>query len=248
MRIRPPRSPLSSNAEGPSLRERITALRYIPPFLKLVWQTSRQMTVAIVLLRLVRSFLPLAILWVGKLIIDTVVASRETSLDSARLWRLLLLELGLAFATELLSRLSSLVESLLGDLFSNRTSILLMQHAAKLDLYQFENPAFYDQLDRARRQTTGRIGLLAQLLMMGQDALTDPLERRAAGIQSMVVTTARHCDCPWLSRRSTLRVARVLTALSTYTGATQTRLHPLSRRERSACERNSDVRSCFLAD
>jgi ATP-binding cassette subfamily B protein len=130
------------------------------------------MTVAIVLLRLVRSFLPLAILWVGKLIIDTVVASRETSLDSARLWRLLLLELGLAFAAELLSRLSSLVESLLGDLFSNRTSILLMQHAAKLDLYQFENPAFYDQLDRARRQTTGRIGLLAQLLMMGQDALT----------------------------------------------------------------------------
>jgi len=47
-----------------------------------------------------------------------------------------------------------------------------MQHAATLDLYQFEDPAFYDQLDRARRQTTGRIGLLAQLLSMLQDALT----------------------------------------------------------------------------
>jgi ATP-binding cassette, subfamily B, bacterial len=82
------------------------------------------------------------------------------------------LEIALAFLGEVLARLSAVVESLLGDLFSNRTSIMLMQHAASLDLYQFEDPAFYDQLDRARRQTTGRIGLLAQLLSMSQDALT----------------------------------------------------------------------------
>jgi ATP-binding cassette subfamily B protein len=47
-----------------------------------------------------------------------------------------------------------------------------MEHAATLDLHQFEDPAFYDQLERARRQTTSRIGLLAQLLSMGQDAIT----------------------------------------------------------------------------
>lgn len=47
-----------------------------------------------------------------------------------------------------------------------------MEHASTLDLYQVEDPAFYDQLERARRQTTGRIGLLTQLLAMGQDALT----------------------------------------------------------------------------
>jgi ATP-binding cassette subfamily B protein len=64
------------------------------------------------------------------------------------------------------------VESLLADLFSNRTSVMLMEHAATLDLYQFEDPDFYDRLERARRQTTGRIGLLAQLLSMGQDSLT----------------------------------------------------------------------------
>jgi len=57
-------------------------------------------------------------------------------------------------------------------LFSNRTSIRLMEHAAALDLYQFENPAFYDQLERARQQTTGRIGLLALLFGMVQDLLT----------------------------------------------------------------------------
>jgi ATP-binding cassette subfamily B protein len=85
---------------------------------------------------------------------------------------LVALEIALAFVGELLSRTSSVVESLLGDLFSNRTSVMLMRHAATLDLYQFENPDFYDQLDRARRQTTGRIGLLALLLSTGQDALT----------------------------------------------------------------------------
>ena len=47
-----------------------------------------------------------------------------------------------------------------------------MEHAATLDLAQFEDPAFYDQLERARRQTVGRIGLLSELLTMGQDTLT----------------------------------------------------------------------------
>jgi ATP-binding cassette, subfamily B, bacterial len=48
----------------------------------------------------------------------------------------------------------------------------LMEHAATLDLYHFEDPVFYDQLERARRQTVGRIGLLTQLLTMTQDVLT----------------------------------------------------------------------------
>ena len=125
-----------------------------------------------VALRLMRSFVPLAILWVGKLIIDAVVAAQGSALPTNYLWRLIAIEIACAIGGELLSRISSLTESLLGDLFSNRTTILLMQHAATLDLYQFEDPAFYDQLDRARRQTTGRLGLLAQLLSMGQDALT----------------------------------------------------------------------------
>jgi ATP-binding cassette, subfamily B, bacterial len=159
-------------AESPSLRERIAVLRNIPPFIKLIWQTHAGFTLAMIALRLVRAFIPLAILWIGKLIIDEVVAARASALTTSYLWKLVLLEIALAFAGETLSRASAVVESLLGDLFSNRTSVMLMEHAATLDLYQFENPAFYDQLDRARRQTTGRIGLLAQLLSMGQDLIT----------------------------------------------------------------------------
>jgi ATP-binding cassette, subfamily B, bacterial len=161
-----------SQPESPTLRERIAVLRNVPPFVRLIWQTHRGLTVAMVALRLVRAFVPVAVLLVGKLIIDAVVAARGGTLDTRQLWQLVAIEIALAFVGETLARVSSVVESLLGDLFSNRTSVLLMQHAASLDLYQFENPDFYDQLDRARRQTTGRIGLLAQLLSMGQDALT----------------------------------------------------------------------------
>jgi ATP-binding cassette subfamily B protein len=156
----------------PTWRERVSALRYVPPLLKLVWQTHRGYTVAMIILRLGRAFVPVATLWTGKLIIDAVVALRGPAPELSRLWRLVALEIGIVLVGEALARASALVESLLSDLFSNYTSIRLMEHAASLDLYQFEDPAFYDQLERARRQTVGRIGLLAQLLSMGQDTLT----------------------------------------------------------------------------
>src|SRR4051812_49115347 len=125
------------------------------------------------LLRLARAFMPLATLWVGKLIIDAVVVGRSSaSPDYRGLAELVGVELGLVVVADALARASALVESLLGDLFSNRTSVMLMEHAATLDLHQFEDPTFYDQLDRARRQTTGRIGLFARLFQMGQDAIT----------------------------------------------------------------------------
>ena len=72
----------------------------------------------------------------------------------------------------MLARASSLIEGLLGDLFSNHTSVRLMEHAATLDLYHFENPASTTSSSEPRRQTTNRIGLLAQLLQMGEDFLT----------------------------------------------------------------------------
>ena len=153
-------------------RERIAALRYVPPFLKLVWQTHRGYAAAMIVLRLARAFVPVATLWIGKLIIDAVVAALDAAPDFARLWKLVALEIAIVLVGEILARASGLVESLLGDLFSNYTSVRLMEHAAQLDLYHFEDPDFYDQLERARRQTTARVGLLAQLLALGQDALT----------------------------------------------------------------------------
>ena len=162
----------NKKSEEPGWRERVSALRYIPPLIKLVWQTHRGYTSAMIALRLMRAFIPVATLWIGKLIIDAVVTMRETSPDLKRLWQLVVLEIVVVLTGEALARASSLIESLLGDLFSNFTSVRLMEHAARLDLYHFEDPNFYDQLERARRQTTQRIVMLTDLISMGQDAIT----------------------------------------------------------------------------
>ena len=169
----PGAAPIPEDERPRGWRERVAALRYLPALLRLVWQTHRRYTVAMIVLRLLRAFVPVAGLWVAKLIIDQVVHLASTPGASlAPLWRVVALELVVVVVGEFLARASSLVESLLGDLFSNAMSVRLMRHAATLDLAQFEDPEFYDHLERARRQTTARIGLIAMLLAMGQDVLT----------------------------------------------------------------------------
>jgi len=169
---RPPDAP-------PTWRERLRATRRLPRLLRLVWDTHRGYSIAMVLLRGLRAVLPLGVLWVGKLIIDGVVGMVTTppppELASAAHRHLALLvgiELALAVAGEVLARFSALVESLLGDLVANRTSVDLMRHAASLDLEQLENAEIYDKLERARRQTVGRIGLVTGLLASVQDLVT----------------------------------------------------------------------------
>src|ERR1700681_1218145 len=158
--------------ESVTWKERLQALRYVPALFRLIWGTHRGYTVAMVLLRVVRAFVPVVTFWVGKLILDSVIAAKAGTGSLTQVWRYLVLELGIVLVGEILARASSLIESLLGDLFSNAMSVTLMEHAAKLDLAQFEDPEFYDHLERARRQTVGRIALLSLLLSMSQDALT----------------------------------------------------------------------------
>jgi len=163
--------------ESPSWGQRLTALKHVPPLVRLVFQTHRGYTTAILALRAIRSFIPVAVLWVGKLIIDGVIAGGAAvhagrAPDWWHLVGLVGLELGIAVVGEGLARLSSLLESLLGDLFANRLSVRLMEHAATLDLAQFEDAETYDHLERARRQTVGRIGLFALLLSTAQDLIT----------------------------------------------------------------------------
>jgi ATP-binding cassette subfamily B protein len=154
------------------LKERIAALRVVPRLVRLVWETKPSYAAAMLVLRLVRAVVPLASLWVAKLIIDEVLLLARTHGPSRHLWVLVALEMGTVVGGELLARCSGLVEGLLGDLFTNRISIRIMEHAATLDLHQFEDPAFYDHLERARQGTTGRVALLTQLLGMGQSLIT----------------------------------------------------------------------------
>ncbi len=169
MRPAPPKA-----SETPQTwRERLQALRNVPPLLRMVWGTSPFLSVATLALRFIAALFPLASLWVGKLIIDLVVrAIRSQPIDRSLIWKLLIIELLLAVSADVLGRLISLTDSLLGDQFTNFVSLRLMRHATSLDLVSFEDPVFYDKMERARRQTTARLGMLASLAGMAQQFLT----------------------------------------------------------------------------
>jgi len=170
---------------GPrTMSERIGALRNLPPFLKLVWQTSPAIALGSAVLRLIRALLPVATLYVGALIIDAVVgiAKAPPAATTLNEWlasgaldpviTLLLLELGLAVLSDVLGRAVSLLDSLLSERFSIATSVRLMAHAATLDLEDFEDSELQDRLERARRQAAGRMGLMGQMFGQAQDVVT----------------------------------------------------------------------------
>jgi ATP-binding cassette subfamily B protein len=167
-----------------SLRERFGALRNLPPFLKLIWQTSPSLTAGDLVLRLLRALLPVITLYVGKLIIDEVIRLAKTPgaptsfhdwLASGLLTHLgwlLASEFALAVLADVVGRIVSLLDALLSEQFTNVTSVRLMEHAATLDLEDFEDSELQDRLDRARRQTTGRTTLMTQLFGQAQDLVT----------------------------------------------------------------------------
>ncbi len=157
-----------------SLKDRFSALSNLPRFFQLVWQTSASLTLLNGLLRLMRSAVPVSLLYVAKLIIDQVVLLSHSPANTPHvfLWELIAIEFGIALFSDALGRVTSLVDGLLGDLFANHTSIRIMKHAATLDLDQFEDSVFYDKLERARQQTTGRTILLSQIMSQVQDLIT----------------------------------------------------------------------------
>ena len=164
--------PLRPADEERSWRDQLAALRNLPPFFRLIYRTSPPLTITNVVLRVVQSALPTAKLYVGKLIIDEVIRILDGAGDSNYLWQMVGLEFALFLVSDLLNRAINLVDSLLGDLYTNQTSVDLMRHAATLDLYHFEDSEFYDKMERARRQTTSRSTLISQLLAQFQSTVT----------------------------------------------------------------------------
>ena len=189
-----------SEGKGPkSLRRRLGALTHLVPFLVLVWRISPGLVLSLGGLRLVRAFLPVAMLYLGKLIIDEVVhlsgiAGHPAGLGAwlgsgllVRLAVLLGLELLLALVADAVGRAVSLVTQLLAERFSDESSLRLMRHTATLDLRDLEDSETQDKLDRARRQASGRTGLVTALFGQAQDLVT--LAAFAVGIAAYA---------PWL--------------------------------------------------
>ena len=167
-----------------SFKERVGALKNLGPFIAMVWRTSRSLTAGSLALRLARALVPVVTLYIGKLIIDDVVQLVRMPDKPATLqdWLnrgllnylgiLLLAEFALAVGTDILGRIVQLFDSMLSERVTNASSVRLMEHAATLDLEDFEDAEFQDQLERARRQTSGRMTLMGQLFSQAQDMVT----------------------------------------------------------------------------
>lgn len=153
--------------------ESLKSLKLLIPFFRMIWRTSPGLTFANIVLRLFKSAIPLGQLYVGKLIIDEVIRLiNAPEKDFEQLWWWVGIELGLAILSEIFNRVINLTDALLGDLYANHSSIELMHKAASLDLSMFEDSEFYDKLERARRQTTGRVVLMSMVLSQLQDLIT----------------------------------------------------------------------------
>ncbi len=141
---------------------------HAPRTLRLVWRSSPAGSVALGLLTLVAAVVPLGIAWVGKVIMDAVVAgSRDATL------RWVLVELGLVALQSLLQRALGLVRALLGARLSIDINVLILEKALGLDLRHFEDPDFYDQLTRARREASSRpLSVITETFQLVQNVIT----------------------------------------------------------------------------
>ncbi|HEV7387352.1 MAG TPA: hypothetical protein VGN73_01950, partial [Gemmatimonadaceae bacterium] len=93
-----------SPAAPATWKERLEALRYLPALFRLIWRTHRGYTAAIVVLRVIRSVVPVTTFWVGKLILDSVIAARAGQGNLSQIWRYLALELVIVLSGEILAR------------------------------------------------------------------------------------------------------------------------------------------------
>jgi ATP-binding cassette subfamily B protein len=153
--------------------ERLSALRNVPPILRIVWESGPVVVSLGLIFRLIASLLPIAALWITKLIIDgivMVVSSHRTV--PASLWWLVAAEFGIALFGSVLSRAIDFDDALLADKYTRHVSIQVMKHAAELDLIAYEDPVFYDRLERARVQATDRLGMIQSIGRLVQQVIT----------------------------------------------------------------------------
>jgi ATP-binding cassette subfamily B protein len=154
-------------------QNRLRALRNVPPVLGILWEAGRGAVAANLALRCLAALIPVAALTVGRQIIDIVVAVASNGQPvPQQLWWWVGLEFALAGAGALLGRGIDYVDSVLADKFTRHLSVKIMAHASRLDLASYEDPVFYDKLERARVQATDRLGMIQAIGRLLQQGVT----------------------------------------------------------------------------
>ncbi|WMI66454.1 ABC transporter ATP-binding protein [Aestuariibaculum sp. YM273] len=172
MAKRTPKS-LKDGGKKTNLKSSFNALTYIPRFFKEIWNVNKKLFLLSAFCRLIGALLPVIILWVGKLIIDEILY--QISLDArdyTQLWTYVALEFGLVILSDLMNRAISLTDGLLGDEYNIATSVTIIKKTNQINISLLEDSEFYDKLERARTQTTGRVGLMSNVLGQAQSAVS----------------------------------------------------------------------------
>ncbi len=153
--------------------KRLKALRNVPPVLRMVWDSGRAVVAADAALRLLLALIPLAMLYVSRWIIGAVDRHVHGSGPLvAWFWWMVALDFALAAIGALLSRTVDYCDALLADKFTLYISVRIMEHASSLDLASYEDPSFYDKMERARVQATDRLGMIQATGRVLQQVMT----------------------------------------------------------------------------
>jgi ATP-binding cassette subfamily B protein len=160
-------------APAPKWRERLTALRKVPPVFKMVWTSAPGVVIGSLLVRLIVSVVPVGVLWVTRVIIDSIYRhmSHHAALPKY-FWWLVVAEFVLAAMATSLGRVIEFCDTVLADKFTRSISTQTMEHAARLDLTRYEDPLFYDKMERARAQGTDRVMLIQMTGRLIQEFIT----------------------------------------------------------------------------
>src|ERR1035438_10057660 len=154
-------------------RERCSALRNVPSVLRFVWESGRTVVVLGLTCRVIASLLPPALFWVSKLIIDNIFRVLTAHQPAgARLWWLVGVEFAIAVTAGVLGRVIDYLDALLAGRYTHHVSVRVMEHAAGLDLMAYEDPVFYDRLERARVQATDRLFMIQAIGRLIQQVIT----------------------------------------------------------------------------
>src|SRR5688572_28410469 len=147
-------------------RDRLKALRNLPPVWRMLWKSGPVLMTSSVGLRILGALVPLAMLAVTRSIIDNIVAHSKGADLSGHFWWFVALEFGLAAAAGILGRSVWYCDTLLADRFTWYVSIRVMDHASRLHLTSYQAPVFADKLERARAQATDRTTMIQAMGML----------------------------------------------------------------------------------
>jgi len=153
-----------------------TSIKYIPRFFTEIYNSGKGVFLVNALARFFNAATPILILYVRKLLIDEIIlqagySKAGTGTDLSQLWWYLGIELIIVFVSDLINRLINLTDGLVGDLYSNYSSVEIIKKTKDLSISQLENPSIYDKLERARTQTNGRVGLMSNILSQIQSLI-----------------------------------------------------------------------------